>query len=331
MADGDTATNRAIVQDTYGSTAVLRVAEIEVPRIADDEVLVRVHAAAVDRGTWHLMTGRPQLARLAFGLRRPRQRVPGLDLAGVIEAVGAKVSDFAVGDPVCGVGRGTFAELAAAKPRKLAQLPTDIPFATAAAIPISGMTAIQALDQAGDVSGQQVVVTGASGGVGSYAVQIAVARGAIVTGVCSAAKAGFVRSLGAVDVVDYAREDVTSRSEQFDVIIDIAGHAPLKRLRRILAPTGVIVFVGSETGGRWTGGVGRGMRAAMRSPFVRQKFVMQVSKEQAVDVERVLALVLDGAVVPQVDRTYRLDQAAEAIRDLEAGKVRGKLVIEVTG
>lgn len=329
--DDNSSTVRAVVQDAYGTADVLRVDQIPVPRIGDDDVLVRVHAAAVDRGTWHLMVGRPYLVRPVVGLRRPRQRVPGLDLAGVVEEVGANVSTFAVGDRVCGVGAGTFAELAAAKAAKLAIISSGLTFRQAAAVPISGMTAIQAVDQAGDIEGRRVLVTGASGGVGSYAVQIAVARGAHVTGVCSAAKADFVRSLGAVDLVDHAREDVTTRSEQFDAIIDIAGHASLARLRRILAPDGTIVFVGSETGGRWTGGVGRGMRAALRSPFVRQRFAMLVAKEQGTDVDRVLQLIDDGSVTPQVDRTYPLERAAEALRDLESGVVKGKLVIDVAG
>lgn len=319
---------RAIVQERYGSADQLMLAEVAVPDISADEVLVRVHAAGVDRGTWHLMTGEPRIARLAFGVRGPKQRVPGLDVAGTVEAVGAAVTTFAVGDEVFGIGRGSLAEHAAAKASKLSIKPTGLTFDQAAVVPVSGLTALQAVDAAGVADGGSLLVTGASGGVGSHVVQIAVAQGVEVTAVCSAAKSGFVRSLGASHVLDYARDDITSGVDRYDAIIDIAGTLPLRRLRRVLAPRGTIVFVGSEVG-PWTGGIGRGMRAAVRSPFVRQTFTMPVAKEQAVDLDRLAELIDRGVLTPQLDRTYPLKAAPDALRDLEAGVPRGKLAIAI--
>ena len=322
-------TMRAVVQDAYGSTEVLHVSRADVPVTADDEVLIRVHAAGVDRGTWHLMTGRPYLMRvIGFGFRRPKNRVPGLDVAGTVESVGAKVTRFAVGDEVLGISRGAFAELAAAKESKIAIKPAGLTYEMAAAVPVSSSTAHQALHLAGRLEpGQKLLVNGASGGVGSYAVQLGKAHGAEVTGVASTSKLDFVRSLGADHVVDYTQPG--DLPERYDLILDIGGNTPLRRLRRALTPTGTIVFVGGESGGNVTGGIGRGMRAALRSPFVRQRFVMLASKERYEEFAQVADLIVAGSVTPAVERTYPLEAVADAVGHLEDGNGRGKLVITV--
>ena len=325
-----TTTMRAIVQEAYGDADVLRPAERPLPRaLRDDEVLVRVHAAGLDRGTWHLMTGTPYAVRLVMGLRRPRQPVPGLDLAGTVVAVGAAVTRFAPGDEVYGIGTGTFAEYAIAKEGKLAAKPAALTHEQAATVPVSAITALQAVTDLAEVqAGQRVLVTGASGGVGSYAVQIAVAAGAEVTGVSSAAKADLVRSLGATHVLDYASDDFAAVPDRYDVIIDIAGNASLSRLRRALTPTGTAVLVGGEDAGRLTG-MSRQLRALVVSLFVRQRLTMRVPKESASDLERLSAMIEAGQVTPSVGATYPLDQAATAMRELVAGRVRGKVAITV--
>jgi NADPH:quinone reductase-like Zn-dependent oxidoreductase len=325
-----TTTMRAIAQEAYGDAEVLRLVDRPLPRaVRDDEGLVRVHAAGLDRGTWHLMTGTPYAVRLVTGLRRPRQPVPGLDLAGTVVEVGAAVTRFAPGDEVYGIGTGTFAEYAVAKEAKLASRPAGLTHRQAATVPVSAITALQAVtDLAGVRAGQRVLVTGASGGVGSYAVQIAVAAGAEVTGVASAAKADLVRSLGAAHVLDYATDDFAALADRYDVIIDIAGNASLSRLRRALTPTGTAVLVGGEDAGRLLG-MGRQLRALVVSLFSRQRLTMRVPKESAADLERLTALIDAGQVKPSVGATYPLADAAEAMRQLVAGQVRGKVAIAV--
>jgi NADPH:quinone reductase-like Zn-dependent oxidoreductase len=325
-----TTTMRAIVQEAYGDAEVLRPAERPLPSaLRDDEVLVRVHAAGLDRGTWHLMTGTPYAVRLAMGLRRPKQPVPGLDLAGTVTQVGTAVTRFAPGDEVYGIGTGAFAEYAVAKEGKLASKPAALTHEQAATVAVSGITALQAVtDLAGVRPGQRVLVTGASGGVGSYAVQIAVAAGAEVTGVCSAAKADLVRSLGAAQVLDYASDDFAATPDRYDVIIDIAGNASLARLRRALTPTGIAVLVGGESAGRLTG-MSRQLRALVVSLFVRQRLTLRVPKERASDLERLSALIEAGQITPSVGATYPLVDAADAMRQLVAGQVRGKAAITV--
>jgi NADPH:quinone reductase-like Zn-dependent oxidoreductase len=325
-----TTTMRAVVQQAYGDAEVLHPADRPLPRaLRDDEVLVRVHAAGLDRGTWHLMTGTPYAVRLAMGLRRPRQPVPGLDLSGVVAEVGAAVTRFAPGDEVYGIGTGTFADYAIAKEGKLAAKPAALTHEQAATVPVSAITALQAVTDLADVrAGQRVLVTGASGGVGSYAVQIAVAAGAEVTGVASAAKGDLVRSLGATHVLDYAVDDFADVPGRYDVIIDIAGNASLSRLRRALTPTGTAVLVGGEDAGRILG-MGRQLRALVVSMFVRQRLTMRVPKESASDLERLTALIDAGQVTPSVGATYPLDRAADAMRELVAGRVRGKVAIRV--
>lgn len=324
-------TMRAIVQDRYGSTDVFVLAQVARPEIADNEVLVHVEAAGLDRGTWHMMAGRPYLLRLlGFGFRRPKNRVPGLDVAGTVIAVGSSVTRFSPGDEVFGISRGSFAEYAAVLEDKLARKPANLTFEQAAVVPISAGTALQALTEAGGVEqGQQVLIIGASGGVGSYAVQLAKAFGAEVTGVCSTAKLDLVRSLGADHVVDYTRQDFAGGTSRYDLVLDIGGNSSLSRLRSALTPTGTLVIVGGEEGGKWTGGFGRSLRAPLLSPFVRQRLTMLASKERAGDLERLSPLIEAGKVVPSIDRTYPLDRVAEAMWHLEAGDVRGKVAITV--
>jgi len=328
--DGPT-TMRAIVQDRYGTLDVLTPAVIARPELGEHDVLLRVHAAGLDRGTWHLMTGQPYLMRvIGFGFRRPKNRVPGLDVAGTVEAVGPAVTRFAVGDEAYGVARGSYAEYAAAHEDKLARKPANVSFEQAAVVPVSGLIAQRGLVDVGRLqAGQQVLITGASGGVGSYAVQLAKALGAEVTAVSSAGKADLVRSLGADHVVDYTRKDFADGSRQYDLILDIAGNPSLARLRRALTPHGAAVILGGEQGGRVTGGFGRTLRAPLLSPFVSQRLVMVTAKENGRDLERLTALIEAGQVTPHVDRAYPLDEVPEAMARLIAGDVRGKVAISI--
>ncbi len=322
-------TMRAITQDAYGSADVLRLDRIPVPAPKEGDVLVQVDAAGVDRGTAHLMRGTPYLIRaLGFGLRAPKQPVPGLDLSGTVIAVGRGVTRFAAGDAVFGIGRGTLAEYALAREDKLAPAPAGLDPARAAVTAVSGLTALQALTDVGGVRpGQGVLIVGASGGVGTFAVQIAKDLGAEVTGVCSAAKAEMVRELGATNVIDYAREDFADGRRTYDLVLDIGGNSPIRRLRRALAPRGTLVIVGGEEGGRLLGGIDRQLRALALSPFVGQRLTTFVSKERHEDLERLREMIDEGRVTPVVDRTFPLDAAADGIRHLESGRARGKVAI----
>ncbi len=322
------ATMRAVVQDSYGGPDVLRLARIAAPKIADNEVLLRVHAAGLDRGAWHLMTGRPYLLRLVFGIRRPKNPVRGREVAGTVVAVGSAVTRFGVGDEVFGIGRGSFAELCAAREDKLSRKPVNATFEHAAAVPVSAMTALQALTDVGRVQpGQQVLVIGASGGVGSFAVQLAKAFGAQVTGVCSTAKLDLVRDLGADHVLDYTRDDFADGARRYDLILDIAGNPTLSRLRRALTPAGTAVLVGGEEGGNLTGGMNRVLRARVLSPFLRQRLTGCLCKERSADLERLAELIEAGTVTASIEATYPLRGVAEAMRHLEAGLARGKVAI----
>lgn len=325
-------TMRAIVQDAYGSAEVLHPAQINRPVIADNEVLLRVHAAGLNRGTWHLMAGKPYLMRvMGFGFRRPKNRVPGQDVAGTVVAVGSAVIRFAVGDEVLGIAKGSFAEYAAAKEEKLVAKPAGLTWEQAAAVPVSGLTAYQAIHDAGRVApGQKVLVIGASGGVGSYAVQLGKAHGAEVTGVSSTGKLDLVRSLGAHQVIDYTREDFSDGPERYDLILDIGGNSSLSRLRRALTPTGTLVIVGGEEGGSFSGGMNRQFRALAMSLFVGQRLTMIVAKEHFSTLARLTDLIEAGKVISSIDRIYPLDQVPEAVRHLEAGKARGKVAITLT-
>jgi NADPH:quinone reductase-like Zn-dependent oxidoreductase len=324
---------KAIVRDRYGSPDVLELRDIDKPEPGDDEVLVRVHAAGVDRGAWHVMTGLPYLVRIAgYGLRAPKNPVLGTEVAGVVEAVGKNVSRFRPGDKVFGVGKGTFAEYARALEDKLAPKPENLPFEQAAAVAVSACTALQGLRDHGKVgSGQEVLIIGASGGVGTFAVQIAKAFGAHVTGVCSTAKAEMVRSIGADHVVDYTREDFAQSGQRYDLILDTGGNSSLARLRRALTPEGTLVIVGGETGGRWLGGFDRQLRAMMLSPFVGQKLSMFIASENHEDLIVLKELIESGKLTPVIDRAYPLAEVPEAIRYLEEGHARGKVVITIRG
>jgi NADPH:quinone reductase-like Zn-dependent oxidoreductase len=322
----------AIVQYEYGpAERVLRLERMPVPVPAEGEVLVRVVAAGVDRGVWHLMAGMPYALRLAgFGIRRPKRPVRGADVAGRVEAVGPGVEGFAAGDEVFGIGTGSFAEYVVCPVAKLAPKPEQLSFVQAAAMPVSGLTALQAVRDHGRVTaGQRVLVLGASGGVGSYVVQIAKAFGAHVTGVSSAGKASLVAEIGADRVIDYSAEDFADGREHYDVIIDTGGNTPLRRLRRALTRTGTLVIVGSETGGRWLGGTNRQLRATAISPFVAQKLGTFLASENAADLRVLADLVRSGAVTPAIDRTFPLAEAAAAITYLVNGQARGKVALTV--
>jgi NADPH:quinone reductase-like Zn-dependent oxidoreductase len=325
---------KAIVQDRYGSTEVLELRDIDRPVPTDNQVLVRVHAAGLDRGVWHVMTGLPYLIRLVgFGVRRPRVRVRGMDLAGRVEAVGNKVTRFRPGDAVFGwTDTGSYAEYTCAPEAHLAPKPANLSFEQAAAVPISGFAALQAVRDEGEVQpGQKVLVIGAAGGVGSFAVQLAKAFGAEVTGVAGTAQLELVGSIGADDVIDYTGQDVTDGRRHWDVILDTAGHRSLSRLRRALSRRGTLVIVGSEGRGRWLGGFDRQLRALLLSRFVSQRLRALSSKPRHDDLQVLEELIRAGRLRPLVDRTYPLAEVPEAIRHLVEGHGRGKVVITVTG
>ena len=321
---------KAIVQDRYGSADVLRLRDIDKPEIGDEDVLVRVLAAGVDPGVWHLMTGLPYLVRLGFGLRAPKPPVRGMDVAGRVEAVSENVTQFELGDEVFGTCDGSFAEYACAREDKLVFKPANLSFEQAAAVPVSACTALHALRDSGEVrAGQKVLIVGASGGVGTYAVQLAKAFGAQVTGVCSTAKLELVRSIGADLVIDYTRDDFSQMGQRYDLILDIAGNRSLSLLRSALTPEGTLVIVGGEGGGPWLGGTDRQIRALILSPFVRHNLRNFISVENKEDLLVLKELIESGKVTPVIDRTYPLREAPEAIRYLEDGHARGKVVIKV--
>jgi len=326
-------TMTAIVQDEYGSIPenVLRLEEIGRPDIGDGEVLVKVRAASVDRGTWHLMAGLPKLMRvMGFGFRRPKAPNPGRSLAGTVEAVGRNVTDFEPGDEVYGTGDGSFAEYVRARAGRLARKPANLSFEQAAAVPISGTTALQAVRDGAQVQpGQRVLIIGASGGVGSFAVQIAKAFGAEVTGVCSTAKMDLVRVLGADHVIDYTHDEFADGEHRYDVILDIGGNSRLSHLRRALTGDGRLVIVGGETDGRWLGGFDRQLRATLLSPLVSQKLGLLMATENSAHLADLRELLEAGKVTPAIDRTYPLSDVAAAIRHLTDGRTRGKVVIVV--
>ncbi|WP_240157299.1 NAD(P)-dependent alcohol dehydrogenase [Pseudonocardia broussonetiae] len=328
-----TASMTAIVQDEYGTEpeGVLRLATVARPSIRDNEVRVRVHAASVDRGTWHVMAGLPYPIRAAgFGLPRPKHLNPGRSLSGTIDAVGTGVSGFEPGDEVFGIGAGSFAEYVGVRTDTLAAEPSNLSFEEAAAVPVSALTALQAVRDHGRVqTGEMVLIIGASGGVGSFAVQIAKAYGAEVTGVCGTAAATSVRGAGADHVIDHTRADPTGGSHRYDVILDIAGNRRLSRLRRALTPTGRLVIVGGETDGRWLGGTGRQLRALLLSPFVSQTLGTFVTSENADDLAVLRGLIESGRIAPVIDRTYPLGEVPTAVRHLVEGHPQGKIVIAV--
>lgn len=328
---GRKATMKAVVRHSYGTADVLRLEDVDKPEAGEGEVIIRVRAAGVPRSAWHLMTGLPYLVRIAgYGLRAPKYPVLGSELAGVVESVGSGVARFRPGDEVFGSGVGAFAEYVRAREDRLAPKPPSLTFEAAAAVPESAVTALQALrDHAHVRAGHKVMVIGASGGVGTFAVQLAKAFGASVTGVCSTEKVDLVRALGADHVIDYIKDHFAEPGQAYDAIVDIGGTRPLSELRRHLTPSGRLIIVGGEGGGRVIGPLGRSLRGLLLSTFARKKIVTFVAGVRAQDLEFLSRLIAEGKVKPAVDRTYPLSDTAEAIRYLEAGRTRGKLVIRV--
>jgi NADPH:quinone reductase-like Zn-dependent oxidoreductase len=320
---------QAIVHSRYGPPDALELKDIDKPVINDDAVLVKVRAAAVGKGDWLTVQGLPYVARLRYGLPNPKHPVPGFDVAGRIEAVGANVTQLQPGDEVFGWCDGSFAEYASVPQGQLAQKPANLSFEQAAAVPISGFAALQALRDTGGVQpGQQVVVIGASGGVGSFAVQLAKAFGAQVTGVCSTNSVDLVRSIGADQVIDYTQQDFTRTGQRYDLILEMAGNRSLAELRRALTPKGTLVLVGGS-GGRWFMGTGRTLRAVLVSPFVGQRLRSFLSKPRGADLEVLKELLEAGKLTPVIDRTFPLSETAEAIRYVGERSTQGKTVITV--
>jgi NADPH:quinone reductase-like Zn-dependent oxidoreductase len=322
---------KAITRDRYGSSDVLTVSEVDKPTIGDDEVLIRVRAAGIGPDVWHVMTGLPYFVRaMGFGLRRPKSPLLGLDVAGTVDGVGGDVTQFQVGDDVFGTADGALAEYASTEPDKIAPKPGNLTFEQAATVPVSGCTAVQGLRDAARLqAGQTVLIIGASGGVGTFAVQLAKAFGATVVGVCSTPKAELVRSLGADRVIDYTCADFADGADLYHVILDTAGRRPLSRLRRALAPRGTLVLVGGEGGGRLSGGFERQLAAAALSPFIRQRLRPLMSDVRQVDLTFLKHLIEAGDVTPVVGRTFPLAEAADALRDADEGHGHGKTVVAV--
>ncbi len=322
---------QAIVQHQYGSAEVLEHAVIDRPTIGDKEVLIEVHSAGLDRGTWHLMTGTPYLIRiLGFGFSRPKQATPGLDVAGRVTAVGKAVNRFAVGDEVFGIAKGSFAEYAAASEDKLVTKPAGLSFDAAAVATVSGITALEALTDIGHIqAGERVLIVGASGGVGSFAVQLAKALGAEVTGVASASKSDFVLSLGADYVFDYRTNYLENANCEYDLIVDIGGRTKVSSLRKLLTDTGTLVFVGGEGGNKITGGIGRQIGASLMSIFFKQRLTMFVSGESLEHITRLREFLESGAVSPAIGKRFKLSEVPTAMHELASGLTSGKSVIAV--
>jgi NADPH:quinone reductase-like Zn-dependent oxidoreductase len=322
---------KAIVQDTYGSADVLKFADIDRPVIGDSDVLIRVQAAGLHIGDWHVMTGLPYMLRVVgFGLRAPKVRGRGIDVAGTVEAIGKGVSEFRVGDEVFGTCEGAFAEYARAPEKNLALKPAGLSVQQAAAVPTSSFAALQALRDRGEIRpGHKVLIVGATGGVGIFAVQIAKSFGAHVTGVCSTSKMDLVRSLGADAVVDYATGDFTKTAQRYDIVLDTGGNRALGDLRRLLSPGGTLVLVGGEGGNRVLGGAGKWIQALAIAPFVGQKLRPLSTVPNKQDLLVVKQLVDAGKLMPIIDRTFALKDVPDAFRYLKNGSGRGKIVIAV--
>jgi NADPH:quinone reductase-like Zn-dependent oxidoreductase len=320
---------KAIVQDEYGSADVLRLEDVETPVAGRGEILIRVIAASAFIGDWHVMTGTPYAIRLVSGLRKPKQRVRGQDVAGEIEAIGDGAAAFRPGDEVFGVGDGTFADYATARTDKVAPKPANLGFEEAATVPTTGCTALQGIRDVGKVqSGQSVLVIGAAGGVGSFAVQIAKAFGAHVTGVCSTSKVELVRSIGADEVIDYTREDIVKGTRRYDLIFDTAGGREASYLRQAMTPKGTLVLAGGEGGGRWLG-MGRVIRAKAMSPFVGQKMTNFLARPKATDLTALKGFIEADKIKPVIGSRFSLGEVPAAVAEIGAGHGRGKVVITV--
>jgi NADPH:quinone reductase-like Zn-dependent oxidoreductase len=321
---------QAIVQDRYGSPATLSLQTIDKPRIAANEVLIRVKAAGVNPADWAVMGGLPYIARPVYGLRKPKVAIRGTDVAGVIDAVGANVTRFKVGDDVFGASIGSYAEYAAAAEDKLALKPSNLTFAQAASVPMAGLVALQAVrDHGGVQAGQKVLINGASGGIGTFAVQIAKALGAEVTAVVSTRNVDLVRSIGADHVIDYTKDDFTTNGQQYDFILDNVSNHSLTDLRRALTPTGVLIPNGGNFGNRWLASGGRIVRGVVLFKFGSQKlgnFLVTTTPE---DLTVLRELIESGKVTPVIDRTYALSETAQAMDHVGQGHARGKVAITV--
>jgi NADPH:quinone reductase-like Zn-dependent oxidoreductase len=322
---------KALVQDRFGPPDVLRLAEAGIPEVGAGDVLVRVQAAALNPADWHILRGDPLIARLmGVGLTRPKARVAGIDAAGVVAAVGTNVRQLRNGDEVLGFCRGAFAEYACAAADLVVPKPASLSFEQAAAVPIAATTALRGIRDVGEVkAGQRVLVNGAGGGVGTYAVQIAAALGAEVTGVCSTRNAGLVRSIGAAHVIDYTREDFAGGRAKYDVILDNVSSLPLTRLRGALTPKGTLVLNGGGTPGHVFGPVAGIVRAVVANAFVSQRLRPLPTRQNRQELIDVTGLIEDGKLTPVVGRTYSMADAAEGLRHVEQGHTRGKIVITV--
>lgn len=323
---------QAVVYHEYGTADVLRLEQVERCEPGDNQVLLEVRAAAANPLDWHYMRGTPYLMRLSSGLRKPVDPGIGVDVSGVVAAIGKSVTRFKVGDEVFGVAPGSFAQYAVASEKRLVPKPAGLSFEQAASVPVAALTALQGLRDIAKIRpGQKVLINGASGGVGTFAVQIAKSYGAEVTGVCSTRNVELVRSLGADHVIDYKKEDFTQGGQRYDVILDNVGNQPLSGFTRVLQPDGILVLVGGggPSEGNWIGPLARPVKALLMSPFVKPAMVMFISKSSPEDLALLTQLMLSGKVRPVIDRTYPLSQAPDAIRYLEAGRARGKVIIKV--
>jgi NADPH:quinone reductase-like Zn-dependent oxidoreductase len=321
---------KAIIYTEYGSADVLKLQDVDKPTVGDDDVLVRIRAASVNPYDWHFMRGEPYFMRLMFGLRAPKSHDLGADLAGHVEAVGKNVGGLRIGDAVFGIHHGTFAEYACTKAGVLAPKPTSLSFEEAATMPMAGLTALQGLRDEGQLQpGQRVLIVGASGGVGTYAVQIAKSMGAHVTGVCSARNLDFVRTLGADDVVDYTKDDFVQTTTKYDLIFQLAGEVSPSQCRRALTPRGILVLSSGDSDGRWIGAVDRIIAAAALSPFVSQRLRTLDTKRKRDDLLVLTELVETGKVKPVIDRVLSLREVPQAIVDVEKGHTRGKVAIRI--
>lgn len=328
LAEGS-ARMQAIVYRCYGDAKVLRLEEVAKPDVGAGQVLVKVRAASINPLDWHYMRGEPYLMRMSVGYGAPRQTGLGTDFAGTVEAVGPAVTRFKVGDAVFGGRRGSLSEyVTLGETSALASKPENMSFEQAASVPIAAITALQALRDKGQLQpGQKVLINGASGGVGTFAVQIAKSLGAEVTGVCSTRNVELVRSLGADHVIDYKTTDFTAGSERYDLILDTVSNHPLAALRGVLQPTGKLVIIGAQSDDPWLGAMSRPLAAALQSPFVDQQMIFILADLNATDLTKLAELMQAGKVTPVIDRTFALRDTAEAIHYVETGRARGKVVV----